>query len=77
VANDAQGRISVIGEGLPAVWTRRALERAGFAVMSNGGAALARVEVEGQHWQLSSADGIEEYATIGALVEAVRGLADG
>jgi iron complex transport system ATP-binding protein len=76
VANEARGRISLIGDGLPAVWTRRALERAGFAVMTNGGAALARVEVEGQRWLLSSAEGIDAYESVADLIDAVRRLGD-
>ena len=40
----AQMRVSLSGEGLPAIWTRRALERAGFSV--SGGETTAPIRVE-------------------------------
>ncbi|MEO8396791.1 MAG: ATP-binding cassette domain-containing protein, partial [Chloroflexota bacterium] len=74
VNSETQGQIAVIGEGLPALWARRALERAGFSTASSGGAALARVEVEASRWRLNAEGEIEEYDSLYALIEALRGM---
>jgi iron complex transport system ATP-binding protein len=68
------GQISVAGGGLPALWTRRALERAGYAIASKGGAALACIEVEPPRWRLMHNDTAAEYDSLYDLVEAVRRL---
>jgi iron complex transport system ATP-binding protein len=67
------GSIMVVGDGLPALWTRRALERAGFTVASHG-TALACVEVSDGHWTLSHGSEVEAFPSLYALVEAVRQL---
>ncbi len=77
VHSETQGQIAVVGEGLPALWTRRALERAGFTVVTNGSAGLARVEVEAAHWRLSAGSEIEEYDSLYDLIEALQGFKDG
>ncbi len=74
VANEATRCISVSGEGLSALWTRRALERAGFVTTSNGGASLAGVEVELSRWRLAHAGDVTIYASLYDLVEALRQL---
>ena len=76
VSSETQGSISVVGDGLPALWTRRALERAGFSVTSDG-AALAQVEVEPSRWRLNAGSEIEEYASLYDLIEALRGFKNG
>jgi iron complex transport system ATP-binding protein len=77
VHNATEGKVAVIGNGLPALWTRRALERAGFAVMSGGETILARVEVEATHWRLSAGTEVEEYDSLYDLIEAMQGFKDG
>ena len=77
VNSETQGRISVIGDGLPALWTRRALERAGFTVANSDGSALVRIEVETGCWRLLRGDSLDgdslhEYSSLYDLVQAVR-----
>jgi iron complex transport system ATP-binding protein len=73
VNSQAHGYITVIGEGLPVLWTRRALERAGYAITSNGTPALARVEVEDGCWRLFiHGESSSEYESLYDLVQAVR-----
>ncbi len=67
----SSGRVVVVGEGVAALWTRRALERAGFATGGNGAAPLAQVEVlPGQpaSWRVAG----QEYPSIYAMLEAVK-----
>lgn len=72
--NETHGSIRVVGDGLPAHWTCRALERAGFSVASTGESALVRVEVESSRWRLRAGDEIEDYDSLYDLIEALRGL---
>ncbi len=65
--------IALHGDDLFATWTRRALERAGFNVTSNGG-ALAQVEADAGRWQLNHAGQNAEYASVYELVEALKRL---
>ncbi len=69
ISNETQGQVSVIGDGLAALWTRRALERAGFELGDNG---IARVEVAPPHWRLIRNSEIEQYDSLYDLVEALR-----
>jgi iron complex transport system ATP-binding protein len=50
------GEVDLIGEGLPAVWTQRALERAGYCV-NRGRTAAIRIQViedgNHRHWHLT------------------------
>ena len=73
----ACGAISLAGSGLPLVWTRRALEREGFAVQSNGGPRLARVEIvdgDEPRWLLEYENAREVYTTLYDLIGAVTAL---
>lgn len=71
------GRARVLGTGLGAHWTARALEREGLAVVDGSQSADLTVEVidEGgePRWRLRSAAGTHEVASIGALLSALRG----
>lgn len=74
------GRVRVGGDGPPAVWAARAMEREGLAVVS--GAETADLDVEvgpgpPPTWWLTSALGVEEHHTIGALVGSVRAVLPG
>ena len=71
VNTTSSGRVVVVGEGVAALWTRRALERAGFATGGNGAAPLAQVEVlpgEPASWRVAG----REYLSIYAMLEAVK-----
>ncbi|WP_420630654.1 ABC transporter ATP-binding protein [Candidatus Leptofilum sp.] len=47
IAMQQAGQIDLVGEGLSAVWTKRALERVGFAVHEGSNGAAMRVQVLG------------------------------
>lgn len=64
-------QISVSGDGIPALWTQRALERAGFTLAANG-ASFAHVTVEPDCWHLRHADRAETYNSIYDLIEALK-----
>ncbi|MAS37964.1 MAG: ATP-binding protein [Anaerolineaceae bacterium] len=65
------GVVSLAGDGLPLIWTRRALERAGFEVVSNGTAALAKVTVRDGVWQVTRHGENQQYESVHALVDAL------
>jgi iron complex transport system ATP-binding protein len=70
------GQIDLVGHDLPALWTRRALEREGFTVNGHDGPRSAiRVEVHdrcGQTlWRLHHAETCQDYPT---LSQAIRGV---
>ncbi|MBI1259407.1 MAG: ATP-binding cassette domain-containing protein [Chloroflexi bacterium] len=75
--SETQGRVALSGDGLPALWTKRALERAGFTVVSSGETALAHIEVESARWRLNAGSEIEEYDSLYDLIEAMQGFKDG
>lgn len=66
-------QISVSGEGLPALWTRRALERAGF-VLTTSSESFAQVEVEPEHWRLTGSNTTEAFTSVYDLIEALKRL---
>ncbi len=73
------GRVVVSGEGVAAVWTRRALERAGFITEQNGSQPLAEVEVlagESPQWRMNIHRSTQDFSTIYALIEALRARVD-
>jgi iron complex transport system ATP-binding protein len=68
--------IALVGDGLAAIWTRRALERAGFALVdASGEGAAIRVEIverEGRPaWRLVQPGVLTEIDSISALLEAL------
>ncbi len=70
------GTVHLDGEGLPAVWTARALEREGYAVSYNGDHAVIRVAVDGTNshtrWRVETADRRVEAGSIHELIDALR-----
>ena len=81
MAAGAAGHIDLVGEGLSAMWTRRALERLGFAVDSglNGAAVRVRVltsEAEGRNgriqWQFTNPQQTVTHHSLAALVDDVQ-----
>lgn len=61
--------IGLVGDGLPAIWTRRALERAGFRVADS---APRTVTVHANVWLLEDAGQVESYSSIYDLLEGLR-----
>ncbi len=81
MAGQATGQVDLVGEGLSALWTRRALERVGFAVHegANGSAMRIRVladdDVEGNgriQWQLIKPQQTTIHASLAELVDDVQ-----
>ena len=67
------GSVALSGNGVECLWTRRALERAGYRVVDTGQAAVS-VEVgrngEGVHWNVSGAS-LNRCSSIEAALESV------
>ncbi|MBB6426723.1 ABC transporter ATP-binding protein [Sphingopyxis sp. JAI128] len=63
----ASRRVALEGDGVRAAWTRRALERGGYAIDA---AAPVHVAVDGDGWSV----GAERAATIAAMLEIVERL---
>jgi iron complex transport system ATP-binding protein len=67
--------VALAGEGVPARWTRRALERAGYQI---GAAQSGRMLVTACHagdrpvWELSIGGHLQEHASIESLLAAIR-----
>lgn len=66
-------QIGVSGDGLPALWTQRALERAGFAV-DGSDEPFAQVEVEPERWRLYHANRTDEFTSVYDLIETLKRL---
>jgi hypothetical protein len=64
------------GQGIHAVWTRKALEREGFLVNQGSNAVLAYVRIDTQNsipfWTLTVHADSSRYSTIYDLVMALR-----
>jgi len=75
------GHVDLAGEGLPALWTGRALEREGYVVNGRGGpSSVVRVEVcdrDGRPvWRVRRAEVCREYPTLSQAIGGVKaGLA--
>ncbi len=68
-------RVALVGEGLAALWTRRALEREGYLVVENGTAALCQVTVLSSNpprWRIDRGEHSQERESIAALIAALR-----
>jgi iron complex transport system ATP-binding protein len=69
---ERDGVAAVEGEGLPALWTRRALERIGFSVHRE---ASHRIVVEPDRWTLEDPSGTKQtFNSLHAVVETMRDL---
>jgi len=64
-------KIGLMGEGAAAFWTKRALQREGFEVASEG---LPSIHADGITWTLKSISGSQSFTTISALLQALRTL---
>lgn len=72
----AAGVVDLHGTGIPAIWTTRALERAGFCVAPGGQGSPVRVELQGTHsetrWHLHRASTVEVFESVDGLLEALK-----
>jgi iron complex transport system ATP-binding protein len=67
------GEIQLTGDGIAAVWTKRALERAGFCVSHHNTGASIGVEVlEPSRWRLTINTTTCELTSIDALIAALK-----
>ena len=70
------GNIDLLGEGLTAIWTTRALERAGYQVTRGPNGSARRVQVtpngDTARWQLREGRQSDAYASVGALLDDLR-----
>lgn len=65
------GTIALRGDGLSAVWTRRALERVGLAVTPDARDHVT-IDAAGRTWQLHRDGETREFSSLGALTDALR-----
>jgi len=72
------GIVAVEGDGLPALWTTRALEREGFCVVNAGQSVPLTVRVTDSggapHWQVRRGDFQRECDSLYALTQTLREL---
>ncbi|MEO8610072.1 MAG: ABC transporter ATP-binding protein [Chloroflexota bacterium] len=70
------GTIDLHGDGIPAIWTIRALERAGFCVMRDGDSSPIRIELVGQgsatHWRIIQGETVTEQHSLADVIESLR-----
>lgn len=70
------GIVHLTGDGMPALWTARALEREGFRVDQNGSSLPIRVEVLAQdsriRWRCATPTRTGEHDSIQALLDFLR-----
>ena len=69
-----RGSIDVIGEGVTAMWTVRALERQGYHVNLGRNGSAVQVICEGEKWELVSEKAQNTYFSIVSLTNALQKL---
>jgi iron complex transport system ATP-binding protein len=67
-----KGTIDVIGEGVYALWTVRALERHGYHVTPGQNGSAVRVICDGEKWQLVEPSKQTTYHSLAALTDALQ-----
>lgn len=74
--NQAAGMVDLQGEGLPALWTLRALEREGFCVMRGGTESPVQIIVTQQEqairWQIRCKGQVQTSTSLYDLIAALR-----
>jgi iron complex transport system ATP-binding protein len=80
--SDARGLVSLVGDGLVAAWTTRALERAGYRVAGDqAGAAATCIEIhqtgERPEWRLRRGAQAATHGSLETLVAALKADQDG
>jgi iron complex transport system ATP-binding protein len=73
VVRHACGPIALFGDGPPAHWTARALERIGYEVCWADATVPLRVEVTGNVWRVNGSRPARECYSLVELIEQVRG----
>lgn len=74
-----RGEIRIVGDGLRATWTRRAIERAGFKIVSDNQPATFSIDVDqddAPYWKLTHDGTPASFDSIYALIVAVNALYD-
>jgi iron complex transport system ATP-binding protein len=79
VARQERGAVSLHGDGVPAIWTYRALERAGYRVLADGAGPVSVRVLEGERPAWHVVDGETRRCTsiedlLGALDECFKGV---
>jgi iron complex transport system ATP-binding protein len=70
---EGQTQIRLVGEGIVAFWTRRALQREGFIITEAGPAIIRIVEENSQPiWILETGEDARSFDSIAGLLEALR-----
>ncbi|PXA04768.1 ABC transporter ATP-binding protein [Coraliomargarita sinensis] len=59
------------GEGVAALWTRRALERLGFGICEDASDAAFSIHIKGSAWQVTRGDQQAEFDSIDAVIDWV------
>jgi iron complex transport system ATP-binding protein len=73
IERDNAGCVSVLGEGLAAIWISRALEREGFVTQTNGSPPLATITIDDEtHWTLTVGEHHTQHTTIANLLADLR-----
>ncbi len=81
ISAQSAGQVDLLGEGLSALWTRRALERVGFAVHEGANGSAMRIQVLGEkgagengrvRWQLSLPYQTDTHGSLADLVSAIQ-----
>ncbi len=70
-----RGTVKVAGEGVVPTWTRRAVQRAGFALVHNGTPPDVEIEISGDEshpvWRVREGDKVKVYESIDAVLAAL------
>lgn len=73
LAREPEGEVGLVGAGLHARWTARALERAGFRVAANAPMCVELIhDGDATAWQLRTATGDRVCATLYEVVKCLR-----
>jgi iron complex transport system ATP-binding protein len=67
-----KGKVDVVGEGVDAVWTVRALERVGYQVHLGRNGSPLWVTCQENCWYLATEDGRSEYHSLADLAAALK-----
>jgi iron complex transport system ATP-binding protein len=75
LGGEEHGVVSLYGDGVAAIWTYRALERAGYRVLPNGTADIrveVRLEDDGTIWRICDREAEYSCASLEAMLSALR-----
>ena len=76
VQRPERAQIDVIGDGLEAEWTRRALERRGFSVSFGRNGSPIQIEASATGWQLQTSTFRSEHGSIESLLHELNARAE-